>query len=622
MPHGRQTGGKADGAFGNALPPLRAGYLPICPDADIVVAMKESTAPNDAAERREPVVADPIGLLAVMARDFADSRDIEQTLHRALTRITDCLQAEAGALFLLDERGETLTCTASVGATDITGLRLDSDQGIVGRAVQTNRGELVRNVREDPAFFGGVDAKTGFTTKSIICAPMSVRNERIGAIELVNRRGRNPHFAAGDLHVLETMATSAALAILNAHLAEALVEQERVRRELELAAEIQRSLLPRPEAAEFPIHGLNLPAGAVSGDFYDFFTLPDGRICFNLGDVSGKGMNAALLMAKTTSLFRCLGKTIHGPGRLLARINTEIYETATRGMFVTMVGGIYDPGTGTVVLANAGHQPPLLHRRDGSFEAFPAEAPPLGILRSIHPDDFVREARVALDGGTLYVFSDGITEGFLKDGTTLRVEGLTDILRRQAGMATSDRIGAVSAVFADAGRPLRDDITLLAIDDRNVVDARHESDTGRMQPALAEIEELLEITVPARADRLRMIRQMVSLAATCVGFSDEGASDLMLAVDEACQNIIRHGYRGDPNGQIRIRLTREGEELVVLLRDYAPPVDQDSVRPRDLADVRPGGLGTHLMRECVDDMRFLAPPADGGNLLRLAKRIR
>lgn len=583
--------------------------------------MKQSPAGTDAAQQPGSAIADPVGLLAVMVRDFADSRDIEQTLRRALTRITDSLHAEAGALFLLDEEGKTLTCTASVGVTNIAGLRLNSDQGIVGRAVQSNRGELVRNVREDPSFFGGVDAKTGFITKSIICAPMSVRDERIGAIELVNRRGSDPRFSKGDLQVLETMAASAALAILNAHLAEALVEQERVRRELELAAEIQRSLLPRAEAAEFPVHGLNLPAGAVSGDFYDFFALPDGRICFNLGDVSGKGMNAALLMAKTTSLFRCLGKTIHGPGRLLARINTEIHETATRGMFVTMVGGIYDPRTGVVVIANAGHQPPLLHRRDGSFVSFPAESPPLGILRRMVPDDFVAETIVDLGGGTLYLFSDGITEGFLKDGTTLRVEGLIDILRRQSGAVASERICAVTAVFADAGRPLRDDITLLAIDDRSAAEARHEAEPDRGSPAPAEVEELLELAVPARADRLRTIRQVIASVASASGFSEEAARDLMLAVDEACQNIIRHGYQGDASGQIRIRLTREGEELVVLLRDFAPPVDQDKVRPRDLADVRPGGLGTHLMRECVDDIRFLPPPADGGNLLRLAKRI-
>ena len=114
------------------------------------------------------------------------------------------------------------------------------------------------------------------------------------------------------------LSASAALAILNARMAEALVEQERIARELELAAEIQRSLLPEPGGHDFPVAGINYAARTVSGDFYDFFPLDDGRICFNLGDVSGKGMNAALLMAKTSSLYHCLGKTVHDPGRRLA----------------------------------------------------------------------------------------------------------------------------------------------------------------------------------------------------------------------------------------------------------------------------------------------------------------
>ncbi len=121
--------------------------------------------------------------------------------------------------------------------------------------------------------------------------------------------------------MLQTLASAAALAINNAHMAKDLVEQERVNRELELAAEMQRGLLPGKQPATFPVCGINLPAYEMSGDFYDFFELEDGRIYFSLGDVSGKGIDAALLMSKTSSLFRCLGKTIYEPAVLLATIN-------------------------------------------------------------------------------------------------------------------------------------------------------------------------------------------------------------------------------------------------------------------------------------------------------------
>ena len=410
-------------------------------------------------------IYDHLELLADMGRDFASSLDIEATLKRAVERITGHLDAFGGALFLLDEAGETLRCHACAGVAKITGLAMKSDAGIVGRCVQNNMGEIVRDAANDPDFYRHVDERTGFTTRSILCAPMSVKDERIGAIELINKRGGDGRFAHADLNLLRALSSSAALAILNARMAAALVEQERVKRELELAAEIQRSLLPAPRPAPFPVHGVNYPARTVSGDFYDFFSLDDGRICFNLGDVSGKGMNAALLMAKTASLYRCLGKSIHQPGRLLGLINGEICETVTRGMFVTMVGGVFDPREGIVRLASAGHEPPLHHRRDGCFAALPADGPPLGIGAGLVPDDVYPETELCLDGGTLYVFTDGVTEGYVEGGATFEVEGLKASIRENTALPLSRRLERVIARVSQGEGELRDDLTILAVED-------------------------------------------------------------------------------------------------------------------------------------------------------------
>jgi sigma-B regulation protein RsbU (phosphoserine phosphatase) len=425
---------------------------------------REMTRLSVAADGGESIAAH-LELLADMGRDFAASLDIEATLARALGHITRHLDGEGGALFLLDEAGETLRCEASIGASEITGLTLNSGTGIVGRCVQGNRAEMVRDVATDSGFYGGVDAATGVTTRSILCAPMSVKNERIGAIEIINKRGGDGLFDDADLNVLKSLSTSAALAVLNARMAAALVEQERIKRELELAAEIQRSLLPAAQPGTFPIHGVNHPARTVSGDFYDFFTLADGRVCFNLGDVSGKGMDAALLMAKTASLFRCLGKTMHDPGRLLGLINAEICETVTRGMFVTMVGGIFNPATGIMRLANAGHEPPLHHTRDGAFTALAAEAPPLGISTGLVADDIYPETELGLNGGTLYIFTDGVTEGYLEDGTTFEVDGLKASLAENGALSLSDRLAAVVGRVKRGDDALRDDLTILGVED-------------------------------------------------------------------------------------------------------------------------------------------------------------
>ncbi|MCB2100977.1 MAG: SpoIIE family protein phosphatase [Rhodobacterales bacterium] len=571
-----------------------------------------------AAVSSDESITDHLELLAVMGRDFASTLDIETTVYRALTLITRHLNAAGGAVFMLEDEGQTLHCTACVGATDITGLKLPSDKGIVGRSVQDNRGEIVRDAAKDPSFNKNVDKQTGFTTRSILCAPMSVKDEVIGAIEMVNKLDADDLFTDGDLRILEVLSTSAALAILNARLAAALVEQERVRRELELAAEIQRSLLPDTPAADFPVHGINIPARTVSGDFFDFFELPDGRICFNLGDVSGKGMNAALLMAKTASLFRCLGKTIHDPGLLMARINAEICETVTRGMFVTMVGGIFDPDTGTVVLANAGHEPPLVRAADGTFRPIAAEAPPVGILPPLGPDDTFPETRVDLEGGALWVFTDGVTEGLVDGGRMLEASGFKDLINRYDDLPAAGRLDRMIEHFnQNAG--LRDDLTMLVIED-NHPHRRPKPATGPDSPGAAS-EELLILEFPARPDRLKVVRKAVSEAATECGCSTAVTRDMVIAVDEACQNVIRHAYGNTGVGEVVLEIRREGEDVVFLLRDFAAPVDVERIKPRDLDDLRPGGLGTHFIREVMDDVTFLPPPEDGGNLLRMKKKI-
>lgn len=562
-------------------------------------------------------------LLAEMGQSFASNGDLNEALYKAVEKITESVDAEGGALFLIDDSGAYLDCLACVGPTEITGLRLSHDQGIVGNSVQTNEGRIVRDVSQDPNFHQGVDEQTGHTTKSILCAPMSVKGDRIGAIELINKRTNDGLFDNNDLNLLQALASSAALAILNARMSAALVEQERVKRELELAAEIQRSLLPEDGESDFPIKGVNLPARTVSGDFYDFYPLDDGRIAFTLGDVSGKGMNAALLMAKTASLLRCLGKSIKEPGRLLAIVNDEICETATRGMFVTLVHGVYDPACGYVRLANAGHEPPLILSKDGTFKAIDAEAPPLGIAPSMLGAESFPETDFNLDDGKLFVFTDGVTEGYIAEGEELGIDGLKAILTDPVAPEMAEVLSSIAAKIGGFGTALRDDVTIIGIDDEL---ASHTLRTPDLEakPSTTELlgEELMRLRVSARANRLRLIRNAVRETSEFCGFSKTDVGDIVMAVDEACQNVIRHAYGGDCDGDISIELRQRSDAMIILIRDFADPVDVSKIKPRDLDDIRPGGLGTHLIQQVMDEVDFLPPPIDGGNLLRLVKEIK
>lgn len=566
-------------------------------------------------------VKDHLSLIGDMTLVFSASHSFDAVAKSALERIAKYVGAEASSFFMLDDQGQSLVCTACYGPVDITGLRIPSTAGIVGRSVQGQEAQIVRDVRKDADFGSVVDAKTGFVTKSILVAPLTVGRERLGAIEVINKLADDGLFSANDLALLHTLSRAAALAIHNLRLTDKLVEQERERHELELAAEIQRDLLPQPSAKDFPIHGINVPARAVSGDFYDIMQMPDGRIWFNIADVSGKGMNAALLMAKTSSLFRCLAKSAEHPGQLLNAINNELCETNSHGMFVTMVGGLFDPSTGVVRLTNAGHEPPLLFdiARE-SFMAIPADAPPLGIATGIAGPDGFPVVDMDLKGGSLYIFTDGLTEATTFGGGMLGIDGVRALIRDHAEETPDLRIKHIAGAVKLPGKPLRDDLTLIVVEDNGVRPA------PVSPPGVVDVNAaggvVLRVRVPARADRLKMIRTATEQAAAYCGCDQQWSLDLVMAVDEACQNIIRHAYADqDEPGDIVVDFVRDGDSLSVFLMDFAPPVDPAKIKSRDLNEVRPGGLGVHLIKSVTDDARFLPPPPGVGNLFKLTKRL-
>jgi sigma-B regulation protein RsbU (phosphoserine phosphatase) len=132
---------------------------------------------------------------------------------------------------------------------------------------------------------------------------------------------------------------------------------------------------------------------------------------------------------------------------------------------------------------------------------------------------------------------------------------------------------------------------------------------------------VLAMSVPARPERLAEVRERVGTALRAIGCSVATTDAVIMAVNEACANIIRHGYRGDPAGAIELEIINNAREIIVRLRDYAPPVDPGCLRPRNLDELRPGGLGTHFITTLMDSCRYLPPPQGTGNLLELRKKI-
>lgn len=401
-------------------------------------------------------------LLTTVLQEFSTTLDIDATLQHVTSLVKQYLDAEGVSLFLLENDERELVCRVCASLPDITGVILAADEGIVGRTLRENKTQMVRDVSKDPDFYDGVDVRSGIVTRSVLCAPLILNDERIGALEAINKNTESSLFDEHDRNLLTILANISAMAIHNSRMAQELVFQERTRRELELARDIQAALLPG-HSEDYQVYGCNIPARMVSGDFYDHFQLEDGRVCFSLGDVSGKGINASLLMAKTTSIFRCLGKRIQSPSKLLTVLNNELYANATRGMFVTMVAGIFDPRQQTLVMVNAGHQPPLLRTRDANVIAQVIASPPLGVL----PDVSYEEYQLRLDGGDLYIFTDGLTECWVQRNKQLGEDGVIAMIDRFSDVSATDRLQQIMQAVTQWKREntgyLFDDITMMLI---------------------------------------------------------------------------------------------------------------------------------------------------------------
>ena len=305
---------------------------------------------------------------------------------------------------------------------------------------------------------------------------------RRGAEEMLTAFGMGPDGSEPDARSTDGLIADSAVALAemnldvieaNEQLQKALYERDALARRLEdevhKAQRIQRRLMPhdtpgiRHETEKQPIdaiRGINVSARELSGDFFDYFPLRDGRLMFNLADVSGKGVDAALMMTKTSSLFRCLGKMGPELGKLLAIVNNELIETSVDGMFVTMVAGVYDPASHDVEIINAGHPPALLFHQGGKVTEIPAVAPPLGVVDQRSYDS----ANYNLRGSSLYLFSDGFLEARGERREMLGYKGVTKLIRSISSTPKVQRLAlAVMSLGRKSGKPT-DDVTMLLVE--------------------------------------------------------------------------------------------------------------------------------------------------------------
>ena len=393
--------------------------------------------------------------------------EFDELLRAILAVARRVIAAEAASLFLSDENtGGLRLVLASYGDGEFVEPQIDvpKGRGIAGSVAESGESLLIPDAYADSRFYPEADKATGFKTRSILCTPLWRGDEVIGVLQLLNPRDKSA-FDPEDLEGFVAYAELIATALEKVRTVERMRTQDRVERELAIAAEIQSDLLSRaiPESLSgFQFASHNQAASNVGGDFFHVFVRSPYEIYFAIGDVSGKGMPAAILMAQTLSAMQFVFRSTTSPSNALAQLNETLSDQVSRGMFVTSLVGRITPFAHRIEIASAGHCKPVIVRKDGTRSFLEIEgALPLGIKRKVA----YRQGKLSMEPGDMIVlYTDGLSESRHGETQQSFEETMLDALQGQDFTHPQELIDTLIEAEKTHREPaaLRDDLTILA----------------------------------------------------------------------------------------------------------------------------------------------------------------
>lgn len=417
----------------------------------------------------EKKVEDLQGLIAVSAM-ISSVYNFKDLTGFVLDKAKDVMDAEACSLLLFNKETAKLEFLVARSKDETTedilhkDITIDIGQGIAGSAARLLKTILVKDVRNDSRFLTTVDAQTGFVTKSIIAVPLIGREGLIGVAEIINPRSKS-FFDKYDREIFESFCRQVSVAIENSRFYDDSLKRERLGKELELASVVQKSFLPELPIilnGNLRIKALNISAANVGGDVYDFKQC-DGQLGVLIGDVSGKGVSAALYMAKFISDFRYTASRCESPEETLKSLNSSLIK-GPRGMFITAIYIIFDVYSGKGRVSVAGHPPFLKHSKDGSVKVIVPSGPPLGII----PMDYIGTDVVLSNKESILLMTDGVFEAKNESGERLGFNKIVDFISTRD--VSDDLVDSVSQYVKGfiGRREMADDLTLVQISFRGV----------------------------------------------------------------------------------------------------------------------------------------------------------
>jgi sigma-B regulation protein RsbU (phosphoserine phosphatase) len=377
--------------------------------------------------------------------------DLSSLADEVLFRSISLTDAGKGTLVLFEESGAVLL-ERSVGGEVLAGRD--------AAAWTLPEGGVINNAAASVPTAG---MRLAACEKCLALA-ISVPGRRLGVLAVADkesRDGRVLDFTPTDARLLSLFANQAAAAIETARLHKDAIEKERIERELELAAAIQRQILPRdlPVVAGLEIAAKNVPTRQVGGDYFDFFPLSGGRLAFLVADVSGKGVPAALLVSTVHAAVHLQIDEAKTVAELIGRVDRHLQKYAATRKFLTCFFGLIEPDSGTLRYVSAGHNPALLRRASGAIEQIKATGVPMGMF----PDASWREETVVMERGDLLcVYSDGITEALDAADEEFGLDRLAQWMSAVAPAEICGKVFDAVAAFA-ADVPQYDDQTLLLL---------------------------------------------------------------------------------------------------------------------------------------------------------------
>ncbi|MBN1541256.1 SpoIIE family protein phosphatase [candidate division KSB1 bacterium] len=393
--------------------------------------------------------------------------DLEKLIELVMEKAQTVMRAEASSVMLVNQALNKLDCKVALGVVgkqvqEI--VHLDKGQGLAGWVWEHGEPLNVPDVRTDARFYGGVDRESGFLSRSILSVPLTVQNRIIGVAQVINRKDGRP-FSEQDVELFTGFCRQVALAIDTAQMHQIALEQERMNQQLELAQRVQQSFLPQtlPGTSRDPfrISAASLPAISVGGDFYDAVRLDDRHLALIIGDVSGKGVPAALFMARMMSDFRFYVQQDARPLALIQRLNRCVLQQGHSGLFVTVQYLVIDLHRGEVRFCDAGHLP-LIHIAAQGGRAVRIAGRmggPLGILQKMR---FQTQRILLQQGDFLFLYTDGLIEARDNQQRAFTL----DRLQAEAGRRWFDCDDLLNGLFSAVHRfssegPRLDDMTAL-----------------------------------------------------------------------------------------------------------------------------------------------------------------